>query len=390
VSPPGARDRPEESLAPAGKAPDDSPAPWRLSVAWGLALPLGWGLLRLAALVPAWVDAGYSRTVFPLVRMVLRAFAALLPFHLMEVLLGLGLLWLLWLARRAGQSWWRRRRSPSNLLLHGLARSLRVAGALYLVFLGTWGLNHARLPYAEHAGLAVAEVSVAELDALTGELVAECNRLKAGLDPLALELAADRDGMDPRLTAAFGRLAEEVPVLAGGRPLVRRAWLSPVLSFLGISGIYSPFTAEAHLNDEVPVHAHAFNAAHEVAHFLGFAREDEASFIAWQVCRRAADPALRYSGTLEAMRSCAGALAYADPSRAEARWRELDPAVLADVRASRDFWASKRSFLTSVSRLSNDLYLKSQGQAEGTASYGRVVDLLVAEWRAAQRGETRR
>jgi hypothetical protein len=32
----------------------------------------------------------------------------------------------------------------------------------------------------------------------------------------------------------------------------------------------------------------------------------------------------------------------------------------------------------------NDAYLKSQGQAQGVRSYGRMVDLLLAERRAAQ------
>jgi hypothetical protein len=31
----------------------------------------------------------------------------------------------------------------------------------------------------------------------------------------------------------------------------------------------------------------------------------------------------------------------------------------------------------------NDAYLRSQGQDQGVASYGRVVDLLLAERRAA-------
>ncbi len=37
----------------------------------------------------------------------------------------------------------------------------------------------------------------------------------------------------------------------------------------------------------------------------------------------------------------------------------------------------------------NDRYLRSQGQAEGVASYGRVVDLLVAEERARAAGMLR-
>ena len=38
--------------------------------------------------------------------------------------------------------------------------------------------------------------------------------------------------------------------------------------------------------------------------------------------------------------------------------------------------------MTRVGQISNDLYLRSQGESRGITSYGRVVDLLLAERRA--------
>ena len=53
-----------------------------------------------------------------------------------------------------------------------------------------------------------------------------------------------------------------------------------------------------------------------------------------------------------------------------------------DFSGVRAYWDAKASWLTGVGRASNALYLRSQGQAEGLASYGRMVDLLIADYRA--------
>jgi hypothetical protein len=156
------------------------------------------------------------------------------------------------------------------------------------------------------------------------------------------------------------------------------------MSALGISGIYSPFTAEAHVNAQVPLTEVPFVAAHEVAHGRGFAREDEANFIAYLVCRSCDDPGLRYSGSLQALSHARGALGRSDRGLLEEVSADLDPGVLADLQAQYRFWRSKETVLWEWSSRANDAYLKGQGQAAGVRSYGRMVDLLLAQ-RLAQR-----
>ncbi len=367
---PGARER-----------PDDRPVCWRRRLAWAALLPLGIVLLHSLAELPGAVELLYSGSTYPFLRGVLRQVALVVPVHLSEALLLLGAAGVLLRVGLAVRARARSRRSLTNLLQHGLSFTLAAAGGLYAIFLLSWGFNHARQPYAEHVGLEVTEVEVRELDSLLASMVAEANALRGALQEEDWALGAGAGDFDPRLAASFRRLARDVPALDGDLSPLRPAHLSPLLSLLGISGIYSPFTSEAHLNAELVDWIRPFVAAHEAAHGLGFAREDEANYIAWQVCRGADDPALRYSGTLAALRYVAHALDGVDPARAEALVAGLSEEVQDDLRRNREFWESKRSWLTDLGRAGNDTYLKLQGQEEGTQSYGRMVDLLVAEWR---------
>jgi Zn-dependent peptidase ImmA (M78 family) len=49
----------------------------------------------------------------------------------------------------------------------------------------------------------------------------------------------------------------------------------------GILGYYNPFTAESQYNPNIPATQLPFTLAHEMSHQLGYAREQEASFIAY-------------------------------------------------------------------------------------------------------------
>jgi hypothetical protein len=59
--------------------------------------------------------------------------------------------------------------------------------------------------------------------------------------------------------------------------------------------------------------------------------------------------------------------------------------VQRDLKAIQQFWAAPSKAVQAVREVSsavNDTYLKAQGQTQGVRSYGRMVDLLLAERRA--------
>lgn len=359
----------------------EPPVRWRrCAVAVGLAA-LGWLTLRGVASRPELVERLYSEGLFPVVRDVLRGVSGVLPVSLAELLLFALAGWVLWLLVSAARLALSRRRRFRNLLLRGATRVVTWAGFGYTVFLLVWGFNHARRPYAWHAGLEVAPVTREELIELGSWLVLECNRLGEEITDGDLELEAGPGGVDPALLTGYEALGVEVPTLRAGAPLLRRPWISPILSAGGISGVYSPFTAEAHLNRDIPAWARPFAAGHEIAHLKGFAREDEAHCIAWQACRRSGDAGFEYSASMVALGEVLVALASVDPARASTLLGRLGPRGREDRRVSYEFWRSQRGPWMDFSTATNDAYLRSQGQEAGVKSYGRMVDLLVAERR---------
>ena len=73
------------------------------------------------------------------------------------------------------------------------------------------------------------------------------------------------------------------------------------------------------------------------------------------------------------------ALAEVDPEQARAIVDRSSEGVRRDRDFVRSFWAANRSSVTEIARRTNDFYLKAQGQEAGVRSYGRMVDLLIAE-----------
>jgi hypothetical protein len=117
---------------------------------------------------------------------------------------------------------------------------------------------------------------------------------------------------------------------------------------------------------------------------MGYAREEEASFVGFLACTRHPDPDYRYPGYLAAMRQTLAAVRAASPGRADELASRVRPEVRQDLAAIAAFWARYESRAGALGERVNDLYLKSQGQAQGVESYDAVVDLLAAHRRATR------
>jgi len=159
---------------------------------------------------------------------------------------------------------------------------------------------------------------------------------------------------------------------------------SPLLSRLGISGIFIPFTGEPSINTQQPDASLPVVVAHEKAHQRGITDEGEASLAGVMACLVAEDPYLRYAAHLEIAGRLIGAIARVQPEEAAAAWERLGAGPRADLAAIREFWERHRGAATRVARGVNDAYLRSNRVPGGVRSYGRVADMLVALDRAGQ------
>jgi hypothetical protein len=330
----------------------------------------------LAARHPEVVERAFAQGVYRHVASRLACLTAPLPFSLAEALLAV-------LAALAA---WRLRRGV-RLSAACLWRGLECSGVAYALFLLLWGLNYARRPLAASVGVELRPASTAELTDLARGLAAALGPLRRGLpedEAGVLRLGDGRRGALSRVAAGVARAAARQPVLDGSCARPKAAWLSPVLSRLGITGIYVPFTGEPHVNVDAPDPEIPFAAAHELTHQRGIAREDEANFAGYLACRLHPDRDFRYSGVLAATLYTLGALDAVDRAAAEELARGLDPGVRRDVDAIERWAARHAGPVRDAAERVNDAYLRSQGQAEGARSYGRMVDLLLAERRAGQ------
>jgi hypothetical protein len=329
--------------------------------------PLALGLWFLAGFSPALVESVYSRAVYPGIMGPWSRLVGLVPFAVVPWLalgLVLGAVGLFW------------------VVPPGRALALVAAGASVVLawFVLGWGLNYQRESWATNHGLTTSGGTVAALEALADRLADRAGPLR-----VAAWSAGTPDftsvGVRQGITRAYLRWSRSEP-LVGGRFGDPKPFPAPeLLSWLGISGIFIPFTAEPLVNLGPGDWQLPFTAAHEAAHLRGWAREDEANFLAFEVLKDDPDPKLAYSAWSSALLYVAQALSSAGPPGQEAWGRVLSrvsEGVKEDWKVSFAYWDRFKGPVREASQTVNDLYLKSQGQADGVRSYGRMVDLLLA------------
>ena len=81
------------------------------------------------------------------------------------------------------------------------------------------------------------------------------------------------------------------------------------------------------------------------------------------------------------MRYAMRALYAQDPETHALLNATISAPVKRDVQAERDFWIAHEGIVERISNRMNDAYLKANHQQDGVASYGRMVDLLIAQYR---------
>lgn len=365
---------------------------WRKSgranaVAFGLA-GLAGALRWVASEAPEWTETLYSRGVYPWIRSVQSALSRLSPWSVGELVLVALATFVLVRGVLQVRAWLRRSDTRVERLVGDTLGLVRLASWIWTVYVFTWALHYARLPYAHGTDLDVRPAEAQELEAAAREWLGRASELRATLKEDATGVVAldtNLASLTARLAAAYERAGELDARLAGPTPVVREALASPLMTLGGISGIYWPFTGEPHVNALPPAPQRLFSALHEVAHERGFAREDEANYIAVHVGFGSGDAELAYSVSLMAYLNLQRSLALADAERAASLSKERPDGVKRDSAAMADFWRPKSKAAVRVREVSttvNDTYLKAQGQKHGVRSYGRMVDLLLAERRA--------
>jgi len=340
-----------------------------------LPAPLALLALRLCARHPEMVEAWFSRRLYPLWATRLSQLAGLFESAVAEklsvalIVCAGGMLLF-----RTAQSILRLSAKP---LLRCLYRLICVSGALYAVFVLSWGLHFARLPFADAADLQLKPAGKTELSALCDTLLKDALALRARASEDAQGAFALPGTLDDLLThmpVAYDALAGDYPFLAGDYPPPKRAALGEAFSQMRIMGIYIPFTGEALLNPGIPASQLAHTAAHEAAHQRGVAREAEADFVAYLACIASDDPSIAYSGALTMLRYAALSLSEADPDAYHGLCARFSAGIAQDYAQQIDYWKRFDTPVAGLINLTNERYLQTFALKTGAA--GQRDDLM--------------
>ena len=349
-----------------------------------LLFPLGFLLFHITTLTPDFIEKVYSRGVNKIFIQLLSSMTGLVPISIAELglLILVVLIPILMICQMIKVI-----RQKSDKLKRLLKLAINIAiiiSLIYFILVLCWSLNYNRLSFSEIAKLDTRPASVNELGTLCENLINLANTQRNAVDQNQNGVMSLTGGYLKAFKTAnkgYEKAAKLYPVFTGtyGRP--KAVLLSKAMSFTGIIGLYCPFTGEANIDIDIPDYSIPATVCHEMAHQHGFAREDEANYIAWLTCEMNPDPDFQYSGTILALLNSMSALYEHDPNMNLQLRKKMSDSVRRDILADQNYWKQHQGPVEKVTTSLNNAYLKANRQKDGVYSYGRMVDLLIAEFR---------
>ncbi len=335
-------------------------------------------ILSFAEKDPILVENLYSTGIYPYISKTLSLISGIIPVSIAEILFILIVLFII-IAIITIILKPRYLLNNSSKIFH---YTLRTFATMYILFYFSWGFNYYRQDYSVIANMNDSPTTYKDLKELTLIMIEKSNEIREGLpeDEDGILLLEDNfhdlgnianKGFDDYrignidLSDTYGR--------------IKPVFLSKYMSYTGISGIYVPFTSEPTINKDIPNHSLLTAITHELAHQKGFAKEDEANFIAYKANINNPDKRFQYSGYYLAMDYLMNEVYRENPDDYSIFYTRLSDGVKRDMKYGSEYWKSKEGRIRESVNNINDSYLKANNQLDGVRSYSGVVKLLLAE-----------
>lgn len=338
-------------------------------------IPITLVIVLIAKIDCRWVESFYFPFIYKPISSVIGFITSLFPFSLTEVLVLLAVLFFAFTVYRSVKN-----RYPFKKYLLNLVCTLSVALFLFEI---SMGLNYYRETVASKMGLETTLYTEDDLYALCETLVTDLNenRAKMSENKAGVAVLSDKDRFETSKSAqnAYKLLSQEYPFLKAvnirNKPLVS----SKLFSYFLTTGIYIPFTFESNINTHVPEFTIPVTMCHELTHYRGFMRENEANFLGYLACQKTDRADFKYSAAYMAFTYAYPRLHSDNPERAKELAKNLTRQVLTDIVAEDAYW--QEFYSTPAADFSDtvyDGYLQANGVESGKKSYGEMVDLLIA------------
>ncbi|BAO56177.1 DUF3810 domain-containing protein [Nonlabens marinus] len=345
-------------------------APLLLSVVLLLIQIMGYLQLRR---FPAFVEKWYSMGIYTYISRAMRIGLGWIPFSFGDILYVLIIILVIrWFVIHF-----------KEVVTLSRKRYTQVFTALNIIlafFHFAWGFNYYRQPLNEILELD-ATYTDEELIRVTQKLVFTANALHEQLQPvdsLKVEFTRSQSELFELAPSGFSNLGAVYPSLDYGPASIKKSLLTLPLTYMGYSGYLNPITGEAQTNGYIDNYKTPVLILHEMSHQLGFAKENEANFIAVLAGMNHDDLYFQYSATIFALGYCLNDLSMKDPLQMELARAAMHYGIIENYQDLRDFWAPYNdNVIEKISQKTYESYLKANNQPDGMRTYSYVVALLV-------------
>ncbi len=329
-------------------------------------------VLQLLKHFPAFVETYYSTGLYPIISKTSRYLFGWVPFSVGDLFYTLITIYALrWIYKNIR----RLRREPLKFILD-ITASVSI---VYFMFHILWGLNYYRMPLHTSIGIDN-EYTTEELVTMTERFVKKANamhRLLGYQDSVKIDLPYAQEEIFNRTQNGYNNVKAEFPMLTYSPISLKKSGWSLGLTIMGYSGYLNPFSNEAQVNNLIKTYKFPVVSAHEVAHQIGYAAENEANFIAALTTVNNDDVYIQYAGYIFALRYLVNEVARRDIDKYHELLETINPGILASYKEMRDFWESYENPFEVVSKYFYDGYLQANNVSGGIKSYSYMVALVI-------------
>lgn len=266
-------------------------------------------------------------------------------------------------------------------VIRWLGWALTVVMLVVLLHTGIYGLNRYAGPIEDDLRLNMVDYTQSELETATAfyrdmanELSGKISRDENG-DPVFSEFevlsALTGDG--------YRKLARErsFSIYGGDYTPVKQLGWAAIYSAQGKTGVTVALTGESAVNPNIPDQGIPFAMAHEMAHRLCIARDEEANFSAFLACSVNDSAEYQYSGYFMAYRFCIEALRSVDVEAAETIAAGCTGELLDDIADYDRYFDENRDDKLTTRLVSTVTDTYNEATTNEEVRYSSVCDYLV-------------
>lgn len=256
---------------------------------------------------------------------------------------------------------------------------ISLVSKIYFFFHLIWGLNYYRTDLSEKLALE-SDYTQEELLDFLDETLAFTNQLHLKIttnDSTPVQFNYEDTKLKETLNRKISLASKDYFFVEDLQTKIKPSLFSIPLTYSGFAGYINPFTNESQYNSQLIDFKKPVTIVHEIAHQMGYAKENEANFIAYWVLLKKGNQLHQYSASTSILRHLLGEVYSIDQNLFEEYKACINFGIRENYRESQEFWESYANPIEPIMKQFYTSYLNVNNQPEGMKSYSYVTDLLI-------------